>query len=226
MILACPSCQARYLVPVAHFATGPRMVRCARCTHAWIAEIPPEPGEMRAEQLSALAPAEAAKPLPPSSTIPTVYREPAFFRGHDWGAAGATLALALLLLWLALDRKDIAQNHPWTERFYDRIGLHIFHAGEGLTLEQVRSETRFEDGILQLAVEGQIHNSTDKPQPIPDILAAAIGPDDKVMQSWQIDAPAATVAAGESVSFASEIHSPKGMVVEINLHFIEPNHGT
>ena len=43
---------------------------------------------------------------------------------------------------------------------------------------------------MQLTVEGQIHNDTDKIQPIPNIVAAAKGADGKLMQSWQIDAPA------------------------------------
>jgi len=224
MILTCPPCQARYLVPATHFAAGARMVRCARCNHTWLAELPPEPAAALAAQLSALAPAGTAKPIPPGSNLPALREGPSFFRQHDWMMAAALLAGAFIVLWLAVDRRDIAQKHPWTEGFYDRIGLHIYHAGEGLNLQQVRSEMRFEDGIMQLAVEGQIHNDTDKPQPIPDILAAAIGPDDSVMQSWQIDAPAATVAPGESVPFSSQIHAPKGTVVAINMHFVEPSH--
>jgi predicted Zn finger-like uncharacterized protein len=223
MILACLSCQARYLVPASHFASGARMVRCARCNHIWLAEMPAEPASTLAAQLAALAPAEQAKPAASGSVNLPALRNAAF-RRHDWLAAGSILLLSFLLLWAALDRKEIARKHPWAERFYDRVGLHIYHAGEGLSLTQVRSELRFEDGILQLAVEGQIHNDTDKPQSVPDLLAAAIGPDDHVMQSWQIDAPAATVAPGASVPFSTEIHAPKGTVVEINLHFVEPEH--
>jgi predicted Zn finger-like uncharacterized protein len=224
MILACPSCHVRYLVPAAHFAAGARRVRCARCGHAWNAEIPPEPGAAMAAQLSALAPAERAHPKPPSASLPKVQEGSGFFAKHGWKMAAILLALSLVLLWLALDRYAIARDHPWMERFYDRVGLHIVHAGEGLSLAGVRSEMRFEGGILKLAVEGKIRNDTKKPQPIPDILARALGPDDSIMQSWQINAPAATVAAGDSLPFSSEITAPKGTVAAVNLHFIEPKH--
>ena len=128
------------------------------------------------------------------------------------------------MLILAVDRREIVRRWPKADKFYDAVGLHIYHIGEGLSLRQVRSEMRFE-GETQLAVEGQIHNDTDKPQTIPPILAAAIGPDGKIMQSWQIDPPAATLAPSESVPFTSAIHAPQGSVTEINLHFVEPKNG-
>jgi predicted Zn finger-like uncharacterized protein len=221
MILSCPSCQARYLVPAVHFSAGARLVRCARCAHIWLAELPREPAAALAEQLSALAPPEGGVRPPPASNLPIVHGELPFWQ-RDWVMAALVMTAAVLLLWLALDRRQITRDWPVTEKFYDRVGLHVYHAGEGLSLRQVRSEMRFEGGS-QLAVEGQVHNDTDKPQSIPDILAAAIGPDGKPMQSWQIDAPAATVGPGESVPFTSTIKAPQGNVTEINLHFIEPN---
>ena len=222
MILSCPSCQGRYLVPATHFAAGPRMVRCARCAHTWLAEVPPDPATAFENQLSALvSPAESAVPATPTANLPIVQDEVKPFWLCDWVLAMAAMTFAGLLLFLALDRKDIAHRWPVTESIYDRVGLHIYHVGEGLSLRQVRSEMRFDSGTTELAVDGQVHNDTDKQQTIPDILAAAIGPDGKPMQSWQIDAPAATVAPGDSVPFTSAIHAPKGTVAEINLHFVE-----
>jgi predicted Zn finger-like uncharacterized protein len=225
MILSCSSCQARYLVPASHFAMGPRMVRCARCSHMWMAGLPPEPAAALAEQLSALLPppAEPMPPLPPAANLPVVRKGVPFWQ-RDWALAGAVVVLAAFMLIFAIDRKDIAERWPATEKLYDGVGLHVYHVGEGLSLRQVRSEMQFE-GETQLAVEGQVHNDTDKPQSIPPVLAAAIGPDGKIMQSWQIDAPAATVAPGGSVAFTSSIHAPQGTVTEINLHFVEPKNG-
>jgi predicted Zn finger-like uncharacterized protein len=40
MILECPSCHARYMVPNGLFAAGTRQVRCARCKHEWQAKTP------------------------------------------------------------------------------------------------------------------------------------------------------------------------------------------
>lgn len=63
MRLSCPSCEASYELPETMFLTGPRMVRCVRCSHAWLGGAP-EP--------EAPAPAEAATPdpdaAPPATT--------------------------------------------------------------------------------------------------------------------------------------------------------------
>jgi predicted Zn finger-like uncharacterized protein len=226
MILACSSCQARYLVPATHFASGARTVRCARCGHTWSAEAPAEPAVALAEQLSALSPpvgetVPSAPAIP--SQLPIVQDETKSFWLRDWVLATLAVILAAFLLVLVIDRRDIASRWPSMEQYYDRIGLHIYHSGEGLILRDVRSEMRFEGGITKLEVEGEVFNNTREPRPIPNILAAAIGPDTKTMQSWQIDAPAATVAPGETVPFSSAINAPEGTVTQIHLHFIEPN---
>ena len=223
MIIACLACQTRYLVPAAHFAAGPRMVRCAHCGHTWLAELPPETGTARTDQLSALAAADTGK-APPAYQLPVAPKEKPFWQ-KDWFLASVAVIAACILLWMAVDRREIAQKYPSMEAVYDRVGLHIYHAGEGLELQDVRSEMKFDGGTMQLSVEGKIHNKTDKPQSIPNLLAAAAGPSGAVMQSWQIDAPAATLAPGETKTFTSEIRAPQGTVANINLHFVEPDNG-
>jgi len=200
------------------------MVRCARCGHTWVAELPPEPGTAKAEQLSALAPADTATKAPPAFRLPVAPKEKPFWI-KDWFLACLAVIAACILLWMAVDRKDIAERYPFTEDFYDRVGLHIYHAGEGLELLNVRSEVKLDGGMTQLTVEGTIHNKTDKPQSIPDLLAAAVGSSGIIMQSWQIDAPKAKLGPGESVPFTSEIHAPQGTVANMNLHFVEPDNG-
>jgi predicted Zn finger-like uncharacterized protein len=87
MILNCPQCATRYLVPDSAIGPTGRQVRCASCRHSWfqdgvIAERPEsdfaaaEPAAMPAVETTATAPAGApvssasgpmAEPLPPSS---------------------------------------------------------------------------------------------------------------------------------------------------------------
>jgi len=108
------------------------------------------------------------------------------------------------------------------EKLYNATGLVIYHFdGEGLSLEKVRSELRYDSGLMKLVVEGKIHNSTEYTQEIPNILATALGPDGDVLQRWQIDAPALRVSPGESMPFRSAINAPKGTVVDLNLSFSE-----
>ena len=199
------------------------MVRCAGCKYVWPAELPDLPGAETAPVKTAVEINPSIIPLTLPPTLPKASKP---LWQNDWVGAGAALIVACLFLWLAIDRRDIAESWPFMEGFYDRVGLHIFHAGEGLALVNVRSEMKFDSGTTQLTIEGEIHNKTDKPQSVPNILAAAIGPDGKVMQSWQIDAPAATLEPDQSVPFSSEIMAPQGTVVNINLHFIETNNAS
>lgn len=222
MILACPFCQTRYLVAAGLFVSGPRQVRCARCSHSWRADKPKRIDVVAPPDLSP-AP-DKPSPVPPGSGLPVVRKPPL----PQWLKQVIRIAVAVaavnIALVLVLYRQDIAKTWPQMNRFYDAVGLHIYRYGEGLSFQQVRSELRYDSGETQLAVEGKVHNATKNSQVIPDILATAIGSDGATMQSWQIDAPAAKVAPGADVPFHSAINAPSGTVAEINLSFVEPKH--
>ena len=221
MIVVCPLCQTRYLVPASLFAHGTRQVRCARCSHSWTAELPPAVEVVMPPLASDEWVPVAPRPLPPGSNLPAL-------RGINWpiwaqSAAAVLAALMLaLLLWVVFDREDIARGWPVMTALYDTIGLHIYYAGEGLSFAEVHSELAYDSGIMKLAVTGKIKNKTGKVLTIPGIMAIALGPDGDVMQSWQIDAPAATLAPAAAVPFRSAINAPKGAVTNVNLNFIEP----
>ena len=219
MILACPLCNARYLVAAQVFADGPRQVRCGRCSHGWQAVLT-EDGEAAPQ-----APSVAGEALPTvmlESSPPVWQRiplDPKIKRVLSIGLPSA--AAVVFLLWFFLDCQEIAKSAPFTETFYNFVGLTIHHYGEGLSFVKVRSELHYDAGVMKLAVEGQIRNETRYVQEIPNILASAVGSDGQIIQSWQIDAPAITVAPGGAVAFHSSINAPRTTVVDINLSLIE-----
>ena len=80
-------------------------------------------------------------------------------------AAGAGLLMFLTVLILA--RQDIAKALPFMETSYNTFGLTIRHYGEGLSFVKVRSELRYDSGIMKLVVTGEIRNDTRYMQKFP-----------------------------------------------------------
>ena len=68
MLLICPSCKTRYVVPDAAIGVEGRSVRCANCKHSWFQDgVPPEPASPAPQVVAPKAPAvtqEIADPGP------------------------------------------------------------------------------------------------------------------------------------------------------------------
>lgn len=241
MILTCSSCSARYLVAATVFAAGPRQVRCARCGYSWQADLPPE--AMAAAQASAEAvvsqqapsawdsgaasapkppltePPETIPPIPEGSNVPALRKKPIDRKIWIGGMILAGVVLLTILLILLLNRHDLTQRWPQLQGFYESLGLGDAGNSGGLSLRQIKSERRFEDGGMKLVIEGEIHNEGKEPEPVPPLQASALGPGGQIMHSWQIDPPAMSLPQDGTMPFRSAITTPPGTVDQITLSF-------
>ncbi|MGN3974895.1 zinc-ribbon domain-containing protein [Tsuneonella sp. SYSU-LHT278] len=72
MIIACPACATRYVVPDSAIGAEGRTVRCAKCRHSWFQDGPdlelavatPAPGQVPAQE------AQPPAPPPPTAALP------------------------------------------------------------------------------------------------------------------------------------------------------------
>ena len=69
MIIACPACHTRYVVPDTAIGIDGRTVRCAKCKHSWFQEGP-ELETPQAEQPASDDPTESSDPLPEDTAEP------------------------------------------------------------------------------------------------------------------------------------------------------------
>jgi len=155
--------------------------------------------------------------------LPAIWRNPLWRKVRAAAAAVGVLLAVGALVW-AMGAKFHESLGAGVDKILEYTGFKAQPVGAGLTLDQIRSERRFESGGMQLIVEGQVRNTSSETVTVPDIQARALGPDRSVIQSWRIEAPVATLPPGVSVPFHSSIVAPEGAVAEVNLNFIEPQH--
>jgi len=234
MILTCPSCSARYVVPDSAIGPTGRRVRCAGCRHSWYQEPPasvatasapapepppfaaplhrpPEPGtdEPRPRPVPPLARPEPAAPSAPEPEHRyDPYAEGSFLRPRRNPAKYWTIAVivAAALMTAAV----LAIQYFGLPQLGQRIGIPV-QAGDALKLDGAARRVPLESGNELLEVTGEIANLTDTVQPVPQIRAELRDGQGQVVYSWTIAPPVRELQPRGRVPINSaEIDVPQG----------------
>jgi predicted Zn finger-like uncharacterized protein len=241
MILQCPECGTRYVVPDSAIGPNGRSVRCANCKHSWFQE-PPENPDYGAvapiEQVLGATPAPAAPPPPPvAEPAPEVAAEPDLPPAEE-PEPEPEAAPAIVPTGRALGPVRRNPARRWTivaiavgvvlllaigaiqyfglETVRERLGIAQSSASEALRIDLEREPERrtLASGNELFAVTGRISNRTGRPQAVPDIRAELRNRQGRVVYSWLITPPTRTLAPGASTNFdAAEYDVPKGALV-------------
>lgn len=242
MILSCPACRTRYVVPdTAVGATG-RQVRCAACRHSWFQDPPayelPHDLVARAERAEPVAPkapvatpvhaAEsrvAGGPAPdadfesPGGTDYDSYAHEPPFRPRRNPARIWTIYAAAVALVLASIGGAVAFYGPARVMALFGIGGAEFDVPLLIMAKADAPRTQASGAVVQ-PVSGRIINPTDTPQPLYDILVEMRDAGGRVVYSWTIPRPAATLGPRKSVSFDSATVNPPRNAVKMKFVFI------
>lgn len=203
MILECPECRSRYLVPDGAIGIDGRTVRCANCRHSWFqdgVEAPamPVPPAAPAPPLSDLAPppqqvAAAADSGEAFAPPVRARRDPA----RRWTVA-AVVAGLLMIIGVAIILWSSAPG------LLARAGLPVGAADTPLRLVDNPIERRdLTNGSELFAVSGKVLNPSADRQRVPDIRADLRDASGRIVYSWTITPQQRTLAPKSAIDFNS-----------------------
>lgn len=229
MIIACPACSTRYVVPDSAIGVDGRTVRCAKCRHSWFQHGPDLPP--REEPAPAPAPATASEPesetapaapesVPEPPVVPRPVIRPAA-RSADEGFDDTASSF---------DHQPPFRPRRNTAKLWTIAGVSFaalvavliglatwlglprwlpaahatFGAGNPdlvLAFPSERQDRRtLPNGTEYFGASGTVTNVGKQPQEVPPILIVLRDAKDKVVYTWNVAPPRELLKPGESVT--------------------------
>jgi predicted Zn finger-like uncharacterized protein len=229
MIIACPACTTRYVVPDSAIGVDGRTVRCAKCRHSWFQhgpELPQRPEATPAPAEPAAAPpppaaapasaAEAPPPIPDEPRAPRVYsdetatedyadyssfaHEPPFRpRRNRLKLYTMAAAVFAVVAFGAIGAVAWYGLPDWAP-----LSRQTFGAGQpDLVLEfpPNRQDRRtLPNGAEFFGASGKVTNVGKERRAVPPILIVLRDSRDRIVYSWEVTPPKRQLAPGESVT--------------------------
>jgi predicted Zn finger-like uncharacterized protein len=222
MILTCPQCATRYLLPAHMLAPEGRRVKCSSCAEVWFQL--PDSEEVASSGRPYDDIPEGVRPIPDGSNLPTISEEDtsgAGGRPRAIGYATAAAIFALVFAGLLSFQPAIVKKAPFTKPFYAMLGHQAPLIGAGLTFEGIQAQAEPDSAGEKISITGKIVNATANEEQLPMIEAQMRNEAGDVMERWIIRPPAPNVAAQGNVEFStSYLSATPGAAFDINLQFI------
>ena len=236
MILTCPSCQTRYVVPDSAIGSTGRKVRCASCRHSWYQEPPPL--DLTVPSRPAAVPAAPAPPPPPppqrepfaeapTDPVPAPPPPESWERGEpfagetparprrNWAKLWTIAAILFAVIAIGATAALMLFDFPRLSS----MGIPVQTADRLSILDGNAQTRRLERGNEVLEVSGTIVNQTDEVQRVPQIQAALKDAQGRVVYSWSIAPPVRELQPRGRIAFNSaNVGVPRGGR-ELSLNF-------
>ena len=233
MIVICPNCATKFLVDPVALGPDGRRVRCARCSHIWFKERPPDI-EMVPPQ--SFAPETETAAGPPPRNLPATAEQ--LLARRSTIAAG-WVVLALVIVGLAavafVGRNQIVAFWPPALQLYDTLGIEVADGyperlfGAGLSVRNVASEVVEEEGgdAATIFIRGEVVNESDVPRPVPPLMVRLVDDRGEALHEWVFAITDTPLPSGETEAFETSLREfdPSVTKLEILPADNDPNEG-
>lgn len=184
MILQCPKCTARYVVPDHAIGANGRTVRCAKCAHSWFEKAPASLAGKPEAELDAMLGEIKPSEIPKGSNLPVVKPEPA--------PLGIKIATAVFAL--AASIVTLIVYFP---------GMIGYSPSKGLVLADVTMDKRAIEGMTLYEIKGKFLNTTDHIMKLPILRVSLLDKGGSEVRFWEFSEKGATLEPGKDMDFST-----------------------
>lgn len=216
MVITCPNCQTKFMVPSQALVPDGRKVRCSRCAHVWFQGPHEEEGKKKPSDLAEFEYPEAPALAHKESNLPALVKEKGI---PSWLIPAAAGAFALSIPFFLLGNRE-----SWgagMSGIYDMLG---YYDQEGLALGDIRvlefSNRRNRDSVTY-QVNGKIINESEATRRPPVIRVTLMDEEGGELESLDIPQEEG-IAPGAATAFTAQLKTRKTNVASVRLDIGSP----
>jgi predicted Zn finger-like uncharacterized protein len=228
MILTCPQCSTRYMLPVTTLAPQGHRVKCTSCQTIWFQL--PDPEEL--EELSEVVVEERSEDIPEgvkplthdtditfADVLSSVNKQETPSGGSAGGYVAAALVFAAAFGLLIALHGSITKSWPAATGFYNVLGIETAAPGEGLIFDKLVAKGEESEKGERVIIEGEVINLTKETREVPLIEASLLAKDGKILDQWYIRLQEKIVEGEKYFAFSAD-YATREIAQDIKLRFV------
>lgn len=218
MILTCPNCESRFLLPAQALGPAGRRVKCSNCGEIW--NQLPDAEEIRAEtedgETNPPIPdiPESVKPIPDGGALPALPDSTTQVRIARRDIHGYASALALFLFTgaaLVAARVPVVSAWPPALAVYDLMGLSVPGPYDGLSIGEITPSGTSTEGDAgeTLSLKAHVLNQNPAAVPAPALAVTIHDSAGAVIDEWVLPPASAMIDPSGALEYTHTKDMPQ-----------------